>query len=63
MTLLNSDPRCTGGDGNTEICPERDTCQRYTERMTGGAWVSTQNFHRPGDLIGCMDKIETKGEQ
>lgn len=57
MTLLNDVSRCTGGNGTTEICPERDTCQRYTERMTGGPWVPCTNFHRPGDLLGCMEKI------
>lgn len=56
--LLNDVSRCTGGDGREEICPQRETCRRYTERTTGGPWVSCTNFYQPMNLLGCMDKIE-----
>lgn len=26
-------------------------------RATGGPWISCTNFHKPQDLLGCMDKI------
>jgi len=60
--ILNDVSRCTGGDGEQEICPQREACARWVFRTTGGAFAPIQNFHRPGDLLGCMDKIEMEIE-
>lgn len=55
--IMNDVSRCTGGNGTTEICPQRDECARFVFRATGGPWAPCTNFHRPGDLIGCMEMI------
>jgi len=61
--LRNDISRCTGGDGKQEICPQRESCARYVFRETGGPWAPCGNFHRPGDLLGCMDKIEMESKE
>lgn len=61
--ILNDVSRCTGGDGENEICPQRDECARFVFRTTGGPWVSCTNFYNPQDLLGCMDKIPMEAEE
>ena len=58
MRLLNDVSRCTGGNGKDEICPQRDTCERYLQRTNNGPWGVCSNFYRPDELIGCMEKID-----
>jgi len=58
MRLPNNDPRCSGGNGKDEICPQRESCERYLQRANNGPWGVCSNFYRPDELIGCMEKIE-----
>lgn len=60
MTLPNDVSRCPGGTPS-DPCPERDTCRRYLDRdRASSKWVNNQDFYKPGNLLGCLDKIEAK---
>lgn len=57
MSLPTKEPRCTGGDGEGSICPERDKCLRYIHRLEGGIFTQCENFYTM-PLFKCENKME-----
>ena len=59
MSLPNDITRCMGllpaPNGLTQRCSKRDTCQRYTERTTGGERTPTAQWLCPG-LDGFFER-------
>ena len=62
--LLNDVSRCPGQTVTpsgqvTSVCQERETCRRYLAGQSDShPWALWTNYHRDGDMLPCMDKIE-----